>query len=78
MEISTTVLTLDFDLITATFVGRTMERLGDVSEEVNKIFQCIRARFADIGIGNAISEDLRVIPNCRHNAASRPAIAVEV
>jgi hypothetical protein len=55
-----------------------MEWLSDISEEVNEIFQGIRACFADIVVGNTISEDLRVVPNGRHNAASRPAITVEI
>jgi len=39
MEIAAPILTLDFDLVPTSLVGRAMKWLGDIAEEVNEVFQ---------------------------------------
>ena len=55
-----------------------MERLGDVSEEVDDVFQCVGTWFTDIVIGKTVPEDLRVVPDGRHDAASRSTITSQI
>jgi hypothetical protein len=77
MEISSTILEFDFDFIATSFIRGAMERLSDIPEEVDDVFQCIGTRLTDVVIGKTGSENFRIICNSGDDAASGTTVSLE-